>query len=127
MNIADIAHEAQCWDRNFGFSFRDTAFKCVCVIPQPIAEDDINHPTHYTSHPTKVECIDIVEHMNFNLGNAIKYVWRAGLKSPDVVKDLRKAAWYIDREIKRLNGKEDSPEEHRTPSGSTADGTRQAT
>lgn len=71
--------------------------------------DDINHPTHYTQHPTGTECIDIVEHMNFNLGNAIKYIWRAGLKSPDAEKDLRKALWYVDREIARrrkLHGKE---------------------
>ena len=64
--------------------------------------DEINHPPHYTTHPSGIECIEIVEHMNFNLGNAIKYVWRAGLKGPDVENDLKKAAWYINREIERL-------------------------
>ncbi len=64
--------------------------------------DPVNHPAHYTGHPSGVECIDITEHMNFCLGNAIKYVWRAGLKSNSPVEDLRKARWYIDREIQRL-------------------------
>jgi hypothetical protein len=49
-----------------------------------------------------VECIQIAEAFNFNLGNAIKYVWRAGLKTPDAIKDLEKAEWYIRREINRL-------------------------
>lgn len=62
--------------------------------------DLINHPPHYTSHPSGVECIQITEHFNFNLGNAIKYIWRAGLKdaTPSIV-DLEKARWYITREI----------------------------
>jgi len=38
----------------------------------------VNHPDHYNKHPSGVECIDIVEHMSFNLGNAVKYIWRAG-------------------------------------------------
>jgi len=62
--------------------------------------DLINHPTHYTSHPSGVECITITEHMGFCLGNAVKYLWRADLKG-DGVDDLRKAAWYIEREIQR--------------------------
>ena len=63
--------------------------------------DSVNHPTHYTSHPSGVECIQITEHMNFNLGNAVKYIWRASLKGKEV-EDLHKARWYIDREIGRL-------------------------
>lgn len=63
--------------------------------------DEVNHPPHYNSHPSGIECIDVVEHMNFNLGNAIKYIWRAGLKNDDATKDLEKARWYIDRELKR--------------------------
>jgi len=62
--------------------------------------DPVNHPSHYTSHPSGVECIDITEHFNFNLGNAIKYVWRAGLKGK-TIEDLEKAIWYIQREIER--------------------------
>ena len=60
--------------------------------------DNVNHPTHYTSHPSGVECIQVTEHMGFNLGNAMKYIWRADLKS-DSVEDMRKAIWYIEREL----------------------------
>jgi hypothetical protein len=63
--------------------------------------DPVNHPPHYTSHPSGVECIQVAEHFNFCIGNAIKYLWRAGLKG-EALEDLRKAAWYIDREINRL-------------------------
>lgn len=63
-------------------------------MPLVLPEDDpINHPAHYTLHPSGVECITITEHMGFNLGNAIKYVWRADLKG-DELGDLRKAIWY---------------------------------
>ena len=64
--------------------------------------DAVNHPEHYNSHPSGVECITVTEHMNFNLGNAIKYIWRAGLKSEDPITDLEKAVWYAQREIARL-------------------------
>lgn len=63
--------------------------------------DMVNHPPHYTSHPSGVECIDVTEHYNFNTGNAIKYLWRAGLKGARL-EDLKKARWYVDREIQRL-------------------------
>lgn len=66
-------------------------------------EDKINHPTHYTSHPSGVECIEITQHHNFCIGNVIKYVWRAGIKGEDTeIEDLKKARWYLDREIARL-------------------------
>jgi hypothetical protein len=61
--------------------------------------DPVNHPDHYTQHPSGVECIQITEHMSFNLGNAIKYIWRSDLKAG--MQDLEKARWYLDREIKR--------------------------
>lgn len=60
--------------------------------------DAVNHPKHYTSHPSGVECIQVTEHMGFNLGNAVKYIWRADLKA-DALEDLKKAEWYIQREI----------------------------
>ena len=63
--------------------------------------DPVNHPPHYTGHPSGVECIRVAEHFNFCTGNAIKYLWRAGQKG-DAVQDLRKAVWYIEREISRL-------------------------
>ncbi len=64
--------------------------------------DPVNNPKHYTSHPSGIECIDVTEHMSFNLGNAVKYIWRAGLKSDDTDQDLAKAIWYIARERQRL-------------------------
>ncbi len=77
-------------------------------------KDDINHPSHYTSHPSGIECIEITEAFNFNVGNAIKYLWRAGLKTSDPLSDLRKAAWYINREIKRLDEPR-QPKQYPTP------------
>ena len=62
---------------------------------------NIENPSHYTSHPSGIECITITKHFNFCLGNAIKYIWRAGLKD-DAIEDLRKAIWCLDREIKRM-------------------------
>jgi len=62
--------------------------------------DQVNNPRHYTSHPSGIDCIQITEHMGFNLGNAIKYVWRSDLKN-DAIEDLNKAIWYIQREIDR--------------------------
>ncbi len=64
--------------------------------------DNVNHPRHYTEHPSGVECIQITEHMGFNLGNAVKYIWRADLKG-NQIEDLKKAVWYINREIQRIN------------------------
>lgn len=67
--------------------------------------ETVDHPSHYTSHPSGVEAITITEGFNFNIGNAIKYCWRAGLKSPDPIEDLKKAAWYVNREISRREKK----------------------
>lgn len=66
--------------------------------------DPVNHPAHYTSHPSGVECVEIAEWMTFCVGSAIKYLWRASLKGR-TIQDLKKARWYVDREIQRL-GKE---------------------
>ena len=67
--------------------------------------ENINKPKHYTSHPSGVECIQIAEHHDFLIGNAIKYLWRAGIKSTDTeIQDLKKAIWYIERKIKLLQG-----------------------
>lgn len=62
--------------------------------------DNINHPTHYTAHPSGVECITITEGFSFNLGNVIKYIWRAEEKGA-LIADLQKAEWYLRREIAR--------------------------
>jgi len=71
-----------------------------------MAHDLVNHPKHYTSHPSGVECIEITRHMSFNLGNAVKYLWRNGLKDgASSIQDLEKAVWYINDEINKLKGK----------------------
>lgn len=62
--------------------------------------DNVNSPKHYNSHPSGVECIQITEHMGFNLGNAIKYIWRADEKG-NALEDLQKANWYVNREIEK--------------------------
>lgn len=68
--------------------------------------DAVNHPSHYTAYKG-VEVIQLTEQMNFNRGNAVKYIARAGLKNPATeIEDLEKARWYIDREIKRLKEKD---------------------
>lgn len=83
--------------------------------------DNVNHPKHYTSDPSGIECIDITRHRNFNIGNAIKYLWRAGLKfgmeitpkktaiikngKDNEIEDLNKAVWYLVDEIHRLGGR----------------------
>lgn len=73
---------------------------------------NIDHPAHYNSHPSGVECIDIAEHHNFNVGNAIKYIWRAGLKKEQGLSDLEKeledidkAIWYLTRHRNNLDNK----------------------
>lgn len=88
---------------------RDGTLICPCEIPLkervsatiPIESDPINHPHHYNSHTSGVECITITEHFNFCLGNVIKYIWRAGEKDNDALEDLKKAQWYLTREILR--------------------------
>ena len=71
----------------------------------PTEYDPVNHPKHYTSDPSGVECITITRHRNFNIGNAMKYLWRAGLKdSAPTEQDLDKAIWYIQDEKARLFG-----------------------
>lgn len=74
--------------------------------------DSVNHPSHYTSHPSGIDCINITRHYCFSIGNAIKYLWRAGLKKETgledrekEIEDLRKAIWYINDRIKQLGGK----------------------
>lgn len=72
-------------------------------------KDNVNHPDHYTKHPSGVECIEITRHYCFSIGNAIKYLWRAGLKKEQglentekEIEDLNKAIWYIKDRIQQL-------------------------
>lgn len=82
--------------------------------------DLVNHPPHYSAHPSGVECITITEHMNFCIGNAIKYLWRAGLKDgTDMILDLQKAVWYINREIGRCTSTEEPTKADAPPVEST--------
>jgi len=68
--------------------------------------DPVNHPAHYMNRgilcpkcDSQIECIDVTEKMDFILGNAIKYIWRAPFKG-DAIRDLQKAVWYIERYLK---------------------------
>ena len=65
--------------------------------------DMVNEPPHYRQHPSGVECIQITEHMNFCLGNAVKYIWRVDQKG-DEIENLKKALFYINREIAKRQG-----------------------
>lgn len=72
-------------------------------------EDKVNNPKHYTSHPSGIECIEITRHYDYCIGNAIKYLWRAGIKTEQgmqdkekEIEDLRKAIWYINDKIDNL-------------------------
>lgn len=69
----------------------------------------VDHPEHYNSRVPDIECIDVVRYFDFDLGNAIKYIWRAGSKPEmgmtDVdkeIEDLEKAIWYINDRIEYL-------------------------
>ncbi|MEU8948759.1 DUF3310 domain-containing protein [Streptomyces sp. NPDC048489] len=66
-----------------------------------VKSDPVNHPAHYTWLPNGVEVIDITKHFSFTLGNALKYIMRAGHKE-NALEDLKKAAWYLAHEIKAM-------------------------
>lgn len=71
-------------------------------IPAPDANPQVDHPAHYNQHPSGVECIEIVRHHSFNVGSAIKYLWRDGFKDTEVeTQDLEKAIWYLRDELER--------------------------
>lgn len=66
------------------------------TLTDPLTNDPINHPKHYQGYATRVECIDVTRHLPFDLGNAFKYIWRAGRKDPGtMIEDLEKALWYL--------------------------------
>lgn len=78
------------------------------VVSKKHTSDEVNHPKHYNNHPSEVECIDIVRYMDFNTGNVIKYLWRAGLKvnnedsNTAKLRDMKKALFYLQDEIKLI-------------------------
>ena len=76
----------------------------VCEVAQQggeMAGESVDHPPHYNTHSSGIECIDVAEGFNFNIGNAVKYLWRAGLKG-EALEDLEKACWYVRREVERV-------------------------
>lgn len=73
--------------------------------------DNVNHPSHYTGFSNGAEIIDITENLSFNLGNVVKYVARAGRKTRDPFEDLKKAQFYLNREIARIQVEYDDDEE----------------
>ena len=84
----------------------------VALVRNAAGEDEqVAHPAHYNSLAARcrscceqIECIDVAEAMSFNAGNVVKYLWRSGLKpGADALTDLRKARFYLDREITRLD------------------------
>lgn len=88
----------------------DFFVECKPISKAPV-NNNVDHPRHYTSHPSGIECIEVTRHYNFSIGNAIKYLWRAGLKAEaslsskqKEIEDLEKAIWYIKDRINQLKG-----------------------
>lgn len=71
------------------------------MADDPLSSDAVHHPRHYNDVVPGIECIEVVQYFNFNRGNAIKYVWRAGAKDNEL-QDLKKARQYLDFEIERM-------------------------
>ena len=74
-----------------------------------IMKNNVEHPDYYNQNPSGIECIEVARHYCFSIGNAIKYLWRAGLKKDSSledkekeIEDLEKAIWYINDRIKQL-------------------------
>ena len=79
-------------------------FPDVAICGKDTLADPVDHPVHYTSHASGIEVIQITEHMGFCLGNAVKYILRCDLKG-NAIEDLKKARWYLDREIAKREAK----------------------
>jgi hypothetical protein len=94
------------WEKDLGKPYGDINGS-IANPPEEEVNDlarfkDAINPPHYKEHPSGIECIQITEHMGFCLGNAVKYIWRAGLKSDsDKRQDLEKAIWYLQRELRK--------------------------
>ena len=111
----DIVEEARNTLLNEVKDLRDRVFNNLTDTKEEESKehDSVNHPKHYCSHPSGIECIEISRHYTFDIGNAIKYLWRAGLKKEqglsDVekeIEDCKKAIWYINDHIKHLKNPE---------------------
>ena len=106
LSILDV--EFDCLDYN-DFELETAATAKEEPTPQVVStmpkDNPVSHPSHYTDG--KIEVIDFIEDtgLNFNRGNAVKYLCRAGKKDPaKEIEDLEKAMWYISHEIERLKG-----------------------
>jgi Protein of unknwon function (DUF3310) len=96
--ISQLGHFFCSWEHVHAYSV-----KLGSTTGKQIDPNGVNHPSHYNRHPSGVECIDIIKHHNFNIGSTIKYLWRQGLKAGEPnIKDLKKAAWYLQNEIETL-------------------------
>lgn len=104
-------HQQFARDLNWTECDSDTIVKFrVLKVDPPLEKiETVNHPAHYNQSAAKclscghpIECIDVIEHMPLNIGNAVKYAWRAGLKG-NLVEDLKKGIWYLNREIERIS------------------------
>jgi hypothetical protein len=106
--------EGICYSGNITFKSIDYGHgcevKCECELNsnKPTNPPDmVEHPPHYNNHPSGVECIEVTRHMNFNLGNVVKYLWRCEEKQ-NYLEDLKKAAWYLNDEIKTIEEQQSS-------------------
>lgn len=111
----DIVEEARNTLLNEVKDLRDRVFNNLTDTKEEDNKehDAVNHPSHYCSHPSGIECIEITRHYTFDIGNAIKYLWRAGLKKEQglsdkekEIEDCKKAIWYINDHIKHLKNPE---------------------
>jgi len=97
-----LIHNPHYWQAVSGTQFRCNGYDGTISVEKK--EEAVNHPPHYNQYKG-LEIIDLVEQMNFNRGNAVKYIARAGFKDQSTeIEDLKKAAWYLNREIERLGG-----------------------
>jgi len=71
--------------------------------------DIVNKPKHYNMHSSSIECIEIVQHLSFCLGNAVKYIWRAALKNENPIEDYKKAIYYLKKELEMNKNYVDFP------------------
>ena len=84
----------------FCSGIQDTSESLTARVFNPPDHDPVHHPKHYTAHPEGIEHIQVSRYLPFNLGNVVKYIWRAGLKDEaPTIQDLEKAAWYLNDEI----------------------------
>lgn len=101
IDVPDVSPEGVC--------LRHQRHECQSAQcnPDRSKTEAVNHPRHYNESPSGIECIEIVRHMSFNVGSAVKYCWRLGLKGP-TIQELEKAIWYLTDEVKRLKKLEKS-------------------